>query len=230
VPEKPKHVTPGSISVTIPAHNAEAFLREAIESVLQQSIPLELVVVNDGSTDATASIIASYGDRVRALHQGQCGLGAARNRGVRATRSEWIAFLDADDRWTPDKLCRQAAVLAARSDIDMVFGHCVEFTNSSSDGHWIARTEPFPAHSACAMLARRACFDRIGGFSESGKVGEFIDWYSRARDSGAAEAMLADVVFHRRVHGSNMTRVTSDKRGQYLDVVFAHLQRRRTRD
>lgn len=222
-------MTPPSISVTIPAHNAEAFLRDAIESVLQQSTPHELIVVNDGSTDATASIIASYGERVHAIHQEQRGLGAARNRGIQASRSEWIAFLDADDLWTPDKLRRQAAVLSARSEIDLVFGHCVEFTTSGGGAQWVARTEPFPAYSACAMLARRARFDRVGGFSESGKIGEFMDWYSRACDSGAEFAMLEEVVFHRRVHDSNMTRLTRDKRSQYLDVVTAHLQRRRAR-
>jgi glycosyltransferase involved in cell wall biosynthesis len=223
-------MTPAFVSVTIPAHNAEAFLRDAIESVLQQSIPHELIVVNDGSTDSTPSIIASYGDRLRAIHQERRGLGGARNRGIQASRGEWIAFLDADDRWTPDKLLRQAAVLDARGDIDMVFGHCVEFATAGSEARWIARTEPFPAYSACAMLARRARFDRTGGFSESGKVGEFIDWYSRARDGGAESAMLEEVVFHRRVHDSNMTRVVDDRRGQYLDVVAAHLRRRRARE
>ena len=223
-------MTPAFISVTIPAHNAEAFLRDAVESVLQQATPLELIIVNDGSSDGTASVIASYGERVRAIHQEQRGLGAARNRGIQASRGQWIAFLDADDRWTPDKLRRQAAVLAARNDIDMVFGHCIEFTTSASNGRWIARREPFPAYSACAMLVRRACFDRVGGFFESGKVGEFIDWYSRARESGAKAVMLEEVVFQRRVHDFNMTRVEGDKREHYLDVVRGHLQRRRTRE
>jgi glycosyltransferase involved in cell wall biosynthesis len=219
----------GFTSVTIPAHNAEPFLREAIESVLQQSMPLELIIVNDGSTDATASIIASYGDRVRGIHQEQRGLGAARNRGLQASRGDWIAFLDADDRWTSDKLRRQGAVLAARGEIDLVFGHCVEFTTSDGDARWVARAQPFPAYSACAMLARRACVDLIGGFSENDKVGEFMDWYSRARDNGAASVMLEAVVFHRRVHEFNMTRIAKDRRSQYLDVVAAHLRRKRGR-
>jgi glycosyltransferase involved in cell wall biosynthesis len=119
-------MTSTSIGVIIPAHNAEPFLRDAIESVLQQSIPLELIVVNDGSTDLAGSVIESYGEIVRGIHQDQRGPGAARNHGIQACRNEWIAFLDADDRWTPDKLSRQAGVLAARSDIDVVFGAQLE--------------------------------------------------------------------------------------------------------
>jgi glycosyltransferase involved in cell wall biosynthesis len=222
-------MTSTSIGVIIPAHNAEPFLRDAIESVLQQSIPLELIVVNDGSTDLTGSVIESYGEIVRGIHQDQRGPGAARNHGIQACRNEWIAFLDADDRWTPDKLSRQAGVLAARSNIDVVFGHCIEFTTSDRGAQWIARTEPFPGYFASAMLVRRTLFERIGGFYESRKIGEFIDWYSRARDGGAKSVMLEDVVFHRRVHDYNMTRVAKNKREQFLDVVWAHLQRQRTR-
>ncbi|MEO8586873.1 MAG: glycosyltransferase family A protein [Acidobacteriota bacterium] len=220
-------MTPPAVCAIIPAHNAERFVREAIESVLAQSIPVELIVVNDGSTDATASIIDSYGRDVRAIHQERRGLGGARNRGIQASRANWIAFLDADDRWMPDKLEYQTAVLAARSDVDMVFGHCVEFSVPEGDCRWRVRTDPFPAYSACAALVRRALLDRVGAFSESGKLGEFIDWYARAQESGARSAMLDRVVFHRRVHDANMTRTSDGMREQYLDVIRGHLERQR---
>jgi glycosyltransferase involved in cell wall biosynthesis len=220
-------MTAVTVSAIIPAHNAEPFLREAIESVLKQSLAAELIVVNDGSTDATEAIIESYGSLVKGIAQEQCGLGAARNRGVQVSQGAWIAFLDADDLWTPDKLRLQMRAVEARPDVDMVFGHCVEFTDPVGDVSLVARTRPFAAVSACAMLARRALFDSAGAFSEHRRVGEFIDWYSRARNQGAASLMLDDVVFRRRVHGSNMTRVMGGTHEQYLDVVRAHLRRRR---
>ena len=215
------------ISTIIPAYNAAAYLRDAINSVLAQERPVELVVVNDGSTDETAAIIESYGHRLQAIHQKQLGLGVARNRGLEACRGGLVAFLDADDCWTRDKISLQARVLEQQNDLDMVFGHCTEFSSSSSDSSWVVRTQPFPAISACAMLARRSLFNRIGGFSESRNIGEFIDWYSRALTSGAKACMLKDVVFHRRVHDANMTRTASNRSGQYLGVLRSHLQRQR---
>ncbi len=221
-------MTAPAVSVVIPAHNAGRFVHEAIESVLAQSIPVELVVVNDGSTDATASIIDSYGGDVHAVHQERRGLGGARNRGIQASRAEWIAFLDADDLWVPDKLERQTAVLAARSEVDMVFGHGVEFSSPDGDRRWRVRAEPFPAYSACAALVRRALFDRIGVFREGGTVGEFMEWYARALEGGAQSAILERIVFHRRVHEANMTRTAEGIREQYLDVIRGHLKRQRT--
>lgn len=213
------------VSAVIPVHNGERFLRAAIDSALGQSVPTEVIVVNDGSTDGSAAIIASYGERIRSVHQEQRGLGGARNSGIRAARCDWVGFLDADDLWMADKTKRQLAAAVVRPEVSIVFGHCVEFAEPGEQ--WSARTEPFPARSACAMLARRALFDRVGKFRETREVGEFIEWYSRAQHAGAKELVLDDVVFHRRVHANNMTRVATDKQEQYLAVVRAHLARRR---
>lgn len=108
------------VSVVIPAHNAAEFVGEAIDSVLRQSYRhYEIVVVDDGSSDTTASIVGRY-PGVRLLRQPQRGAGAARNAGIRSTKGELIAFLDADDWWTPDKLERQVALLGSRPDAGMV--------------------------------------------------------------------------------------------------------------
>lgn len=100
------------ISVVIPAYNAEGCVVRAIESVLAQSLPVdEVIVVDDGSRDATAEVAGRFGSPVRVLGQANAGPAAARNHGVREARSEWIAFLDADDEWLPRKLERQAVHL-----------------------------------------------------------------------------------------------------------------------
>jgi glycosyltransferase involved in cell wall biosynthesis len=102
----------GALSVVIPAWNAAAYLRRAIESVLRQTArPREIIVVDDGSTDDTAAIAAEYASAVTCVRQAHQGLSVARNEGVARSRSDWVAFLDADDEWLPTKLERQLAIL-----------------------------------------------------------------------------------------------------------------------
>jgi glycosyltransferase involved in cell wall biosynthesis len=98
------------ISCIVPVFNAERYLRETLDSVMGQTYrPLEIIVADDGSTDATASVVAAYGDRVRYLLQPNGGPAAARNLGLRAVSGEFVAFIDQDDLWNPEKLARQMA-------------------------------------------------------------------------------------------------------------------------
>ena len=99
------------VSVIIPAFNAAAFVAEAIDSVLAQTMrDFEIIVVNDGSTDETARLLSSYDGRITVVNQANHGLAAARNKGAAVARGEWLAFLDADDLWHPDKLQLQLAI------------------------------------------------------------------------------------------------------------------------
>ena len=100
------------ISVVIPAYNAAAWIRRAVNSVLSQTRPAdEIIVVDDGSTDGTGDIVRMYDGRVRLLQQANAGAAAARNTGILAATGDWIAFLDADDEWLPQKLQRQTEYL-----------------------------------------------------------------------------------------------------------------------
>ncbi|MHC4386164.1 MAG: glycosyltransferase family 2 protein, partial [Planctomycetota bacterium] len=100
------------ISVVIPAYNIEDYIERAIDSVLAQTRqPEEIIVVDDGSTDATAQKIKAYGDQVRYIHQANKGLSGARNTGIRQAQNEWVAFLDGDDEWLPEKLQLQSELL-----------------------------------------------------------------------------------------------------------------------
>jgi len=110
------------VSVVIPTYNRAAYLGAAIESALSQTYqPIEVVVVDDGSTDATATVVAAFGSRVRYFHQANGGVAAARNVGLRESRGELIAFLDSDDRWYPWKIAAQVSLLRARPDVGMVW-------------------------------------------------------------------------------------------------------------
>ncbi|MHC4951910.1 MAG: glycosyltransferase family 2 protein, partial [Planctomycetota bacterium] len=106
------------ISVVIPAYNAGPYLRRTLESVLRQTHPAdEIIVVDDGSTDNTADVAASYGDSVVLIGQENAGASVARNTGIEAAKGNWIAFLDGDDEWVPEKLKLQVAHLKKNPDL-----------------------------------------------------------------------------------------------------------------
>ena len=112
-----------TVSVIIPAYNRAHYIREAIESALQQSHrPLEIIVVDDGSTDETPQILATYSEPVRVFRQVNQGVAAARNLGVSHARGEYVAFLDSDDLWHPEKLEKQIERFEADPELGLV--HC----------------------------------------------------------------------------------------------------------
>lgn len=118
------HLCPINISVVIPAFNAESYLGRAINSVLaQQQPPEEIIVVDDGSTDGTAEVARSFGNRILFIRQANAGASVARNRGIEAASGEWIAFLDADDEWLPHKLRRQTEHLRLNPDLVWTYGN-----------------------------------------------------------------------------------------------------------
>ena len=120
------------ISVIIPAYNAQATIAEAVQSVLAQSWPnVECVVVNDGSTDGTAAILAPLRDRITWIDKANGGFASARNMGMQAATGEWIAWLDADDIFEPDKLQRQMALVAIRPEVALV---CSDFSMFEEGG------------------------------------------------------------------------------------------------
>jgi glycosyltransferase involved in cell wall biosynthesis len=220
-----------AISVVIPAFNAGRYIAESLESVRQQRYPAhESIVVDDGSSDDTAMIAKSVmGVRCIAIPHG--GIGAARNAGVQIATGDLLAFLDADDRWEPDKLAWQVQILVDEPTVDMVFGHVLQFLSPDLDEHQRAQlrcvAEPQPGLLASAMLVRAEAFRRVGGFDTTLSVGEFVDWHSRATDLGLREWMLPDVVLHRRLHGGNTVLQQRDRKSDYLRVVKAALDRRR---
>ena len=188
------------VSVVIPVFNAAATVADAIESVLRQSFTdYEVVAVNDGSTDRSPQILARYGDRVRTIGRTNGGLSAARNTGVAVSNGEYVAFLDADDLWTPDFLARSVATLDSDPDCAMTF---TDLLIVDSDGRELktslvgTRVERAPTHAELferlwpimpsAVVMRRHVFDKAGGFAEEFRTYGYEDVYMwmRAREHG----------------------------------------------
>jgi glycosyltransferase involved in cell wall biosynthesis len=214
-------VTSGPVAVVVPAFNAARFLGEALESVFAQGALVgQVVVVDDGSTDATGEVAASF-PAATLIHRDNGGIGAARNTGVAAAEGELLAFLDADDVWPPGRLRALKHALESDPLADAAFGMAIEFGAGRPDG------EPTFGQLASTMLIRRPAFDRVGPFREDVKVGEFVDWWARAEDLGLRHATVPDVVLRRRIHDTNTGIIQAGSRQDYVRVLRAALERRR---
>jgi glycosyltransferase involved in cell wall biosynthesis len=220
------------VSILIPVFNNAPYLAEGIDSVLAQSHrPLEIVVADDGSTDGTGAVARGYGDAVRYDYQPHAGQGITRNRAVRLASGEFVAFLDADDRFRPDKLEIQLAALRDHPDVDMVFGRVSEFVSPelTADERQSIRppAPPTAVTGVNLMLIRHAALARVGPFSETLHSGVTIDWYARAIDAGLRGLMLPEVVLERRLHLANNGLRQRDSGSHYLRALKDSLDRRR---
>jgi hypothetical protein len=184
------------VSVIIPAFNAEAHIAAAIESVLGQSYRgFELIVVDDGSTDGTAAIVRGY-PSVRLIQKPNGGVSSARNRGLHAANGHYAAFLDADDRWHPDKLSVQVRALDCHSDADLSyvtstidaeeFGQACRRSAQPDDCAWrivvddrYESTFIEPYFGMSGVMVKTSALIGIGGFDESLRIGEDVDMYLR---------------------------------------------------
>jgi glycosyltransferase involved in cell wall biosynthesis len=183
------------VSVIMPAYNVEPYIGDAIRSALAQTYTdFELIVVDDGSKDATAEIVtdlARQDARITLVRQSNRGLAGARNSGLRASRGEFFALLDSDDLWEPEFLAQQVAILRARPDVDIVTGNGW-YLGGLKHGQ-LARpypdTRPDPVLSSIIgdewsvfimSVVRRGVYTRIGPFDEAMRSNEDYDFWLRA--------------------------------------------------
>lgn len=218
------------VSVIIPVYNGERYLSEAIKSIVTQTYqPLEIIIVDDGSSDASAQVAQTFGKSVRYVFQPHTGIGAALNRGIELAQGTLFAFLDQDDLWISNKIQLQIAAIENDPGLDLVFGYVEQFytpgLNTDTKNRIRCPNAPMPGYLRGSMLATRQAFIRVGVFSNY-RTGNFIDWYMRAQEYKLTSVMLPVVLIKRRVHSTNTAR---DKRiwVDYARIIKAGLDRRR---
>jgi len=220
------------VSIIIPVFNGEKYLHDAIESALAQTYrPVEIIVVDDGSTDSSAGVAKGFASEVRYVYQDNRGVGAALNRGIELSGGGFFSFLDADDLWKEDKLHHQMTVFEDHPDVDMVFGQVKQFYSPDLDEDRRRKiripAEGIPGFLKGSMLIKRHSFCRVGTFETQWKVGDFIDWYLKAVEKGLKSILLDEVVILRRIHANNMGIRERKSQTDFVRILKASLDRRR---
>ena len=221
------------VSVIIPVYNGERYTAEAIESVLVQSYShIEIITVNDGSTDNTAEVIRRF-PSVRYFEQQNGGIGSARNRGVEESKGEFLSFLDHDDLWMPDKLRLQLQAFEEDPDLAMVFGYIEQFISPEFAHNPKAKLDEkhrvLPGYNTNSMLIKKDSFLKVGLFdTQWNRVGEGIDWYARAMEQKLKSRLLPQILSKRRIHDANTGITRRSDRIEYVRILKAGLDRRRT--
>lgn len=223
-------MTTPAITVITPVFNCARYVDEAIRSVMAQQVPLRHVVVDDGSTDDTLSVVEQHAGLVTVLRREHRGHAATLNAGLAAVDTPWVSFIDADDVLEPNALACKLAASERDPLADMVVGQCVEFASDEAllpGSRWAVREGTTPGYGPGGVLIKADLLRRLGGFNESIQYGVFVDLFSRAKAAGAQFRMIDDVVFRRRIHGGNMSHQIRDQRRDYMAIARGALARRR---
>jgi len=217
----------GRVSVIMPCFNGARFLSEAIESVLGQSFwNVELIVIDDGSTDSSLAILKSYGSRITVIEQSRRGPYPARNAGLRLASGEFVAFLDSDDWWHPEALQKMRDALVSRgADLAYCGWQNIganftgepfvppEYEKSDPIEHFL-RTCPWPIHAA---LLRKSLVRQLGGFSERRFSSMDYDFWLRALAQTRNMVRVPEVLANYRWHGTE--QISAIKWRQVLDAL-----------
>jgi GT2 family glycosyltransferase len=216
-----RETDPGKVSVIIPAYNAARFIGDAVESVLQQTFRnLDIIVVDDGSTDNTLALLEPYRGRLKILSQANAGPSAARNRGLSAASGEYAYFLDADDLIYPETLASLVSHLSSHPEVDLVAGRWRFFDESTQSQSTLSGIVEIPNTSGVdlfrkmlietlfplhAALMRTKCLRKCGGWDESLWCAEDRDLWLRLVQHGCRFDFISAAVARYRRHTSNST-------------------------
>lgn len=221
------------IGVVMPAWNNERHIDAALASLAaQDGVDLDIVVVDDGSTDTTAAIVADHAGndaRIRLMRQPHRGIAASRNAALGAVAGDLVAFVDADDLCPRGRLARQAAYFLRDPALDVVYADILYFRGEAdidgpAPGTPTIRTSP--SNLSSSLFARRL-LDRVGLFDEDFVYGDDIDLLMRIREAAGATAGDPEIGAYQRRHDGNWSRDIANNRRDFMKAVHRSLQRRR---
>lgn len=218
------------LSVIVPVwNNAETLVASLTSITDQDCASLEIIVVDDGSSDESAVIARQFDERVVCIRQENAGPSAARNRGLLAAKGKLISFLDADDRWPTGRVHHHLSILSDAPGVDMVIGTTRTIFPSASSGE--AAHPPLPApliqHHFGSITIRRAAFDKVGLLDPSLRVGEDTDWFKRALAAGLQIRMTPTVALEYCQRRGSLTFGTINHTRGFIAALHDSLQRKR---
>lgn len=208
-----------SISVILTVYNGERFLAEAIQNIKEQNYqPIEIIVVDDGSTDRAAEIAREFQDEIRYIYQPNQGPSGARNRGIESARGEAITFFDVDDLWEKGVLTRFAAYLRQNPEVEIVQRLIQQMRMETLDtekntDHLVPVFEPYQHVNLGSALYRRSVFEKVGVFDPTIPDSEDTDWFIRVWENDIRKEVIPSVVLYYRQHDRN--RMIARKRLRY---------------
>jgi glycosyltransferase involved in cell wall biosynthesis len=220
------------VSVIIPVYNGERYLRAALESVFAQTYrPFEVIVVDDGSKDNSGIVAQSFPD-AHYIHQPNQGVAAARNHGIEVARGEFLAFLDQDDLWTPEKLNLQINYLLRHPDLGYTLTHQQFFLDPGATlPAWFRKELLSSAHPGWvlgSMVVRRTAFEQVGNFATDYSAASDGDWFFRAKAAGISMAVVPELLLLKRIHGANESAHAKEILSELRRVVKSSLDRQRS--
>lgn len=218
-----------AVSVVIPAYNRAHCVVEAVESVLGQTFRAsEVLVIDDGSTDATREVLARYRDRIRYIRQENAGPAAARNRGIRESRGEFVAFLDSDDLWRPNKLELQVGEFRRDDRMGIVSTNVVflypdrevrtPFGEKDTEAIRDGFLDEFLMVTSSVMI-RTECFGRVGLFDETLQYAEDLDLFYRVARAYHCRILGDCLTINRRAEGGNMVTDRTKRERMVADTL-----------
>lgn len=219
------------VSVIIPVYNGEKYLRETIESVFQQDYdPFEVIVVDDGSKDKSASIAQSY-EKIRYVYQKNRGNAAARNYGIEVAKGYYLALLDQDDLWVPHKLTTHISYHKRHQKVQYTIGKFRFFLEPGVKRPAWCRPELLEGdhidYSPGSLVIRRDAFDLVGPFNPSFKIGSDTEWHFRAKDKKILMGEIHEVLLHRRIHETNQSADLERFETEILKIIRESVRRKK---
>ena len=216
------------ISVITPTYNRAAYIPAALESIWAQDYrPLEIIIIDDGSSDNTPQIMAGLSNRVTYVRQENQGPAAARNHGLQISHGEVIAFLDSDDLWPSGKLRLQLPYLFEPYQYDYIMGYTQFIRLPGGRPLRPVQERPGSASNLGAGLYTRMVFDRVGGFDEGLRLGEDLDWQQRARLVNLRYTVIHQVTLIYQLHANNLTNDRFATRKYYWSMIRKSVERNR---